>query len=424
MAVGLNDENDKKDPTVYHPEKWEKILAYSVAVFIVLLTSYVIIRDKPFENPNNALFLRILLSLAVAVIGAVIPGFLNVGFDKKGWGIRAGGALALFVITFFGSPKVLPNINSSVNLDYPWVREMNQLNADFERLSSPILELTQSAEQRKQELTLRTEAIRELQQKHDRVITLIKSVQLDQLPSPKQLIRLRFYSAMAHYQVSSLAHLRLMWTPVLSDEQRLELQNTVITEAKLCSTAARDGLNWCDILVKYSPTNEKMGFDAPADWSPSQYQIDREWVSEGVDKDLVWYQTAGNAALAYFGEYDLKAARSEISSLMKDFPPWQKDPPQKDSLMKRVWEGHTHSDYKLLTSCLSEFEIPQTGLPLDANTSTTHQALQLSDSSNSAVQPSIDIALPVVALESHPKSAIDDISIILGIDFEKGPCCR
>jgi hypothetical protein len=73
-----------------------------VVVFIVVL------RNAPFADQNQVVLIRIVLSLAVAVIGAVVPGFLQVSLSAKGVVIRAGGALALFIVTFFYSPTVLP----------------------------------------------------------------------------------------------------------------------------------------------------------------------------------------------------------------------------------------------------------------------------------------------------------------------------
>lgn len=106
------------DNQKYEPAQWEKITAVAVAFFIVGLISFLVIRDKPFSDLNFAIFVRILLSLSCAVLGAVIPGFLQVDLHKKGLAVRAGGALALFIITFFFTPSVIsspqkPEINTS-----------------------------------------------------------------------------------------------------------------------------------------------------------------------------------------------------------------------------------------------------------------------------------------------------------------------
>ena len=87
---------------------WERIVATTGAVVVLATTLFLVVRNQPFADPSLVVFLRILLSLSIATLGAVIPGFLHV---RLGWGrvaIRAGGALALFVITYFFTPKVLP----------------------------------------------------------------------------------------------------------------------------------------------------------------------------------------------------------------------------------------------------------------------------------------------------------------------------
>jgi hypothetical protein len=53
--------------------------------------------------------MRIVLALAMAVFGATVPGFLNVGWRGGGLVVRAGGALALFVLTLVFTPTVLDN---------------------------------------------------------------------------------------------------------------------------------------------------------------------------------------------------------------------------------------------------------------------------------------------------------------------------
>ena len=40
-------------------------------------------------------------------MGATIPGMLSVDFSKGGMAIRAGGALALFVITYLLTPAII-----------------------------------------------------------------------------------------------------------------------------------------------------------------------------------------------------------------------------------------------------------------------------------------------------------------------------
>lgn len=92
----------------YRAQPWEKILAYSVAAVVILAVLYLVIRNEPFRDPNLVVLVRVLLSLAVAIQGAIVPGFLRLSWKGKGLLVRAGGALALFVLTFLVTPTVLP----------------------------------------------------------------------------------------------------------------------------------------------------------------------------------------------------------------------------------------------------------------------------------------------------------------------------
>lgn len=91
----------------YKPQVWEKILAFFSAGLILFTALFLVIRNKSFADPNLVVLMRTLVSFAVAVIGAVIPGFLNIDWSPKGATVRAGGALALFVLTFVMTPSVI-----------------------------------------------------------------------------------------------------------------------------------------------------------------------------------------------------------------------------------------------------------------------------------------------------------------------------
>jgi hypothetical protein len=101
----------------YTPALWERILAAACAVAVLVIVFIVILRKPSSLDQNQVVLIRIVLSLAVSVIGGVIPGFLQVSLRGRGIAIRAGGALALFVVTYFFSPKVLPLSISKEQLD-------------------------------------------------------------------------------------------------------------------------------------------------------------------------------------------------------------------------------------------------------------------------------------------------------------------
>lgn len=97
----------------YTASKAERIVALVVAVAIVVFAMYLIARTEPFPDRDRAAAFRTLLSFAMAILGAVIPGFLHVAWSGGGFVIRAGGALALFVITYFAAPYVTDKLSAT-----------------------------------------------------------------------------------------------------------------------------------------------------------------------------------------------------------------------------------------------------------------------------------------------------------------------
>jgi hypothetical protein len=74
---------------------------------IVGLAVFLLIRNQPIADPKLFFVLRVVLSLSAATLGASIPGFLNLRWSGGGLVVRAGGALALFVLTFFYTPDLV-----------------------------------------------------------------------------------------------------------------------------------------------------------------------------------------------------------------------------------------------------------------------------------------------------------------------------
>jgi hypothetical protein len=79
-------------------------LAFSFgAVFICALLALAVAIPSPTDQQFE--IFRIVIAIAAAGVAAVIPGVLNVGLRQgRGLVITAGGALAVFVITYFYSP--------------------------------------------------------------------------------------------------------------------------------------------------------------------------------------------------------------------------------------------------------------------------------------------------------------------------------
>lgn len=93
------EKSDALHPSKPEDHKWEKIAVFAFGV--VFITALLIISLFKELNAQAYTTIRIIMALAVAGVGVCIPGFLDV--QLKGF-VRAGGAMALFVIVYFFSP--------------------------------------------------------------------------------------------------------------------------------------------------------------------------------------------------------------------------------------------------------------------------------------------------------------------------------
>ena len=87
--------------------QFDRLAATLAALVIVGLAVWLLVRNEPISDPRLFFILRVVLSFSVAMLGATIPGFLNIGWSGNGLAIRAGGALALFVLTFLYTPDLV-----------------------------------------------------------------------------------------------------------------------------------------------------------------------------------------------------------------------------------------------------------------------------------------------------------------------------
>lgn len=83
---------------------YDRIIATIAAVVGLGLVVYLVVRNEPFADPNIAVMMRVVVSLAAAAFGATLPGFLNLTWTGGGLALRAGGALALFAVTYLYTP--------------------------------------------------------------------------------------------------------------------------------------------------------------------------------------------------------------------------------------------------------------------------------------------------------------------------------
>jgi hypothetical protein len=119
------------DPTTRWLHTVERLIAAGVAVGLIVLVSFMILSTREFDEPR-VYFLKILLSLAVGIVVATIPGFFNVEFNLPGLAVRAAGGAAAFVFVYTQSPSV-----PALGLAPPKI-EVSRVNAiDFRSLEPP-----------------------------------------------------------------------------------------------------------------------------------------------------------------------------------------------------------------------------------------------------------------------------------------------
>ncbi|WP_269713956.1 DUF4019 domain-containing protein [Caulobacter sp. NIBR2454] len=91
-----------------HLSNVDKMLAFGFGVvFVSVILLIAVLQPNPSQFSYT--IFRIVIALAAAGVGAVLPGFLEVTF--RGW-LRAGGALALFAVVYFVAPAGLSPITS------------------------------------------------------------------------------------------------------------------------------------------------------------------------------------------------------------------------------------------------------------------------------------------------------------------------
>jgi tetratricopeptide (TPR) repeat protein len=84
-----------------------RIAATSAALVVVGLAVFLLARNQPIADPKLFFVLRVALSFSTATLGATIPGFLNIRWSGGGMVLRAGGALALFALTYVYTPDLV-----------------------------------------------------------------------------------------------------------------------------------------------------------------------------------------------------------------------------------------------------------------------------------------------------------------------------
>lgn len=116
------------------------------AVFVTVLLVLAVAFPHPSKFQYNVF--RIVLSLASAGVAATIPGFLNIDFNPTSEVlIRAGGAIAIFIIVYFFSPVQIAITADGFKYLWPVVRNKQTLTAKLRALSSRQFSLLEAVEE-------------------------------------------------------------------------------------------------------------------------------------------------------------------------------------------------------------------------------------------------------------------------------------
>jgi hypothetical protein len=83
--------------------QWDKVAAFSFGVVFIVVMLVISLR-VPTPSETQWFVFRVVLAAAAAGVGAVIPGLLVVRVHRY---IRAGGALALFLLVYWFNPPKL-----------------------------------------------------------------------------------------------------------------------------------------------------------------------------------------------------------------------------------------------------------------------------------------------------------------------------
>ena len=95
------------------PTTYERITLLGLGGAVVLALLFLVISNTHVDS-SLAMTLRLLLSLAAALFGGLLPGAaFNVGVRSYGLAMRAAGAAAFFVIVWLGGPGLLGRLVGS-----------------------------------------------------------------------------------------------------------------------------------------------------------------------------------------------------------------------------------------------------------------------------------------------------------------------
>ena len=118
--------------------KADRAAALFSGLLMFALVAYLLIRNQPIASAQLFFALRVVLSLLAGILGATIPGFLNLKWSGGGFVVRAGGALALFVLTFVYTPNLVTHDGNAGNNTVHDQNVKNGVAIGRDAINSPI----------------------------------------------------------------------------------------------------------------------------------------------------------------------------------------------------------------------------------------------------------------------------------------------
>lgn len=113
VSAGIKTEEGSNTKGTSH-NTWEKIGGFAFGVVYISVLLYLIVKI-PHPTPMQFQIFKIVLSLAAAGVGGILAGFIQIEGTFQKILIRAGGALALFIIVFFFEPAMPKSSNNIEN---------------------------------------------------------------------------------------------------------------------------------------------------------------------------------------------------------------------------------------------------------------------------------------------------------------------
>jgi hypothetical protein len=112
---------------------WEKIAIFTFGVvFLVILLGIAVLIPNPTEF--QIFVFRVVLSLVAAAIAALVPGFLHIQSQVYRNSIRAGGAIAVFVLVYLINPPRLVTSKEGSGSRLDESRAIAVLSVQFEEI--------------------------------------------------------------------------------------------------------------------------------------------------------------------------------------------------------------------------------------------------------------------------------------------------